>query len=144
MEQKRIESRLDVENYISKLRYALDHDAKIIFQVDRHVDDKRKIQNTNRYTIASLFPDENPEKALKRELYSLSISEYQHTVKDDRFPNRSEMRVFGRTYKGNGDVYIKIRVELMDLSRFGGHTTFVMSFHFAEIPFKKDDFPYCS
>lgn len=63
-------------------------------------------------------------------------------LKDKRFKNRSEMRVFGRQYAGE-DVYIKIRVELLDvILSGGGHTIFVMSFHFAEIDFTESDFPY--
>jgi len=77
---------------------------------------------------------------LKRELQTLTVEEYMQTVKDLRFPNRSEMREFGKVYNGKGDVYIKIRVEL--LSDFGNPTTFVMSFHYAEVPFKADMFPY--
>lgn len=50
------------------------------------------------------------------------------------------MREFGRFYEGKDDVYIKIRVEL--LSENGNHTAFVMSFHYAEIPFTPEDFPY--
>lgn len=142
MERKRIESKSEVEAYISKLKYALNNGARINFQIDRKADENRNIKNTNRYTIATLFPNESPETALRRELLTLSVEEYQCTVKDERFPERSEMRVFGRTYNCNEDVYIKIRVELMDLSNHGNHTTFVMSFHFAEIPFSNEDFPY--
>ncbi len=62
------------------------------------------------------------------------------TVKDIRFPNRSEMREFGKVYNGTKDVYIKIRVELF--SQFGHHTAFVMLFHFTVIPFTDEMFPY--
>ncbi len=62
------------------------------------------------------------------------------TVKDIRFPNRSEMREFGKVYNGQDDVYIKIRVELLGV--YGSATTFVMSFHFAERPFVPEMFPY--
>lgn len=144
METKRIEPKTDVEAYLSKMKYALEHGAKLTFQIDRKVDENRKIGNTNRYTIANLFPNESPEKVLRRELSSLSVEEYQCTVKDIRFPKRSEMRVFGRTYRGNKDVFIKIRVELIDPANFGNHTVFVMSFHYAEVAFKSDDFPYRS
>lgn len=95
---------------------------------------------TNQYTINSLFPDQNPIDALKRELLSLTVDEYMQTVKDLRFPNRSEMREFGKVYNGTEEVYIKIRVEL--LGEFGNTTTFVMSFHFAEKPFSPEMFPY--
>ena len=136
----RIETELEVESYLQKLRYALKHNAKVIFQIERQVDQKRAQQFTNHFTVADLFPDEDPVTALKRELQTLTVEEYMQTVKDLRFPNRSEMREFGKMYDGRGDVYIKIRVEL--LSAYGDHTTFVMSFHYAEIPFAPDMFPY--
>ena len=68
------------------------------------------------------------------------MEDYIRTVKDVRFPKRSEMREFGKVYNGNGDVYIKIRVEL--LGEYGNATTFVMSFHFAERAFIPAMFPY--
>ena len=136
----RIETELEVISYIQNLHYAIKNGAQIIFQITRNVDNTREIQYTNLYTVNHLFPNENPVDALKRELLSLSIENYIKTVKDTRFPNRSEMREFGKLYDGKGDVYIKIRVEL--LSADGNHTTFVMSFHYAEIPFTPNMFPY--
>ena len=136
----RIESEAEVRSYLQNLKYALENGAQITFQIDRRVDEKRDVRYTNRYTVAELFPDENPADALRRELQTLAVSEYMRTVRDTRFPNRSEMREFGRTYNGNDDVYIKIRVEL--LNDFGKHTAFVMSFHFAVEAFTADMFPY--
>ena len=136
----RIESMLEVQSYLQDLRYALEHDAKVTFQVERFVDRNRDLRYTNQFTVADLFPNENPVTALKRELQTLTVEEYMQTVKDLRFPRRSEMREFGKRYNGKGDVYIKIRVEL--LSEYGSHTTFVMSFHYAEIPFTPAMFPY--
>ncbi len=104
------------------------------------MDAVREERYTNRYTVNKLFPDENPVDALKRELLALKVEDYMQTVKDYRFPNRSEMREFGKVYNGNEDVYIKIRVEL--LGHYGNATTFVMSFHFAEKAFTPDMFPY--
>jgi hypothetical protein len=128
--------------FLDKLRYALQDDqTKMTFQHERRVDQSRNFINTNRYTIQTLFPDEDVVKVLKRELSTLTLEEYMETVKDIKFANRSEMRVFGRQYAGK-DVYIKIRVELLDLSADGRHTVLVMSFHFAEEKFTKDDFPY--
>jgi hypothetical protein len=141
-EQKRIESKTEVLAFLDKLRYALQDDqTKMTFQHERRVDQSRNFINTNRYTIQTLFPDEDVVKVLKRELSTLTLEEYMETVKDIKFANRSEMRVFGRQYAGK-DVYIKIRVELLDLSADGRHTVLVMSFHFAEEKFTKDDFPY--
>ena len=136
----RIESELDVRANLQDLKYALEHGAKLTFQEERLVDQHRDQRYTNRFTVADLFPDESPVTALKRELQKLTVEEYMQTVKDLRFPKRSEMREFGKVYEGKGDVYIKIRVEL--LSEYGNHTTFVMSFHYATIPFTPDIFPY--
>ena len=136
----RIETKLEVNSYLQDLQYALSHNATITFQAERKVDQNRAPQYTNKFTVADLFPNEDPVIALKRELQTLTVKEYIKTVKDLRLPNRSEMREFGKVYDGRGDVYIKIRVEL--LSAYGDHTTFVMSFHYAEIPFAPDMFPY--
>lgn len=138
--KSRIESKLEVNTYLQKLKYALDHDAQITFQARRLVDKQRDEKYTNQYTVDTLFPDENPVDALKRELKTLTAEEYMKTVQDLRFPKRSEMREFGKVYNGMQDVYIKIRVELLGLN--GNTTTFVMSFHFAEKPFTTDMFPY--
>ena len=135
----RIESETEVRAYVQNLKFALNNGAKIDFQVKRLVDEKRDEKYTNQYTVNTLFPDENPVDALKRELLTLSVEEYMQTVKDLRFPNRSEMREFGKVYNGSEDVYIKIRVEL--LGAYGNTTTFVMSFHFAERAFTPEMFP---
>lgn len=136
----RIESELEVKSYIQNLKYALDNGAKITFQVKRFVDENRDEKYTNQYTVDTLFPNENPVEALKRELRTLKVEEYIRTIKDLKFPNRSEMREFGKVYDNKNDVYIKIRVELLDM--YGTATTFVMSFHFAERPFTAEMFPY--
>ena len=141
-EIKRIETLEEVKSYIAKLKYAINNGAKIEFQAKRKVDEERDIKYTNKYTIATLFPDENPVEALKRELLTLTAEEYLCTVKDIAYPQRSEMRVFGKTYQASEEVYIKIRVELANPNNYGNHTTFVMSFHFAEIPFSKQVLPY--
>ncbi|MBR2549695.1 MAG: hypothetical protein IKE92_06740 [Clostridiales bacterium] len=138
----RIESKLEVQAYLQNLHYALEHGARLTFQEDRIIDQKRDIKYTNRFTIADLFPNENPSVVLKKELRKLTVSNYIGTVKDIRFKNRSEMREFGKIYDSKGDVYIKIRVEL--LKDFGNHTVFIMSFHYAEKPFTQDMFPYKS
>lgn len=138
--QARIESESEVRAYLQNLKYALNNGATLTFQVKRRVDENREEKYTNQYTVNTLFPSENPIEALKRELKSLTIEEYMRTVRDLKFPKRSEMREFGKIYNGTEDVYIKIRVELLNL--YGDTITFVMSFHFAERPFTLDMFPY--
>ena len=139
MNNYRIETKEEVDAYIARLKYILKHDAKIVVQLEREVDKQRDEQFTNAYTLADLFPDEAPSEAMRRELQTLTVSDYMRTVKDSRFPKRSEMREFGKVYNRN-DVYVKLRVELMGMD--GSHYTFVMSFHYAEYPFKAEDFPY--
>ena len=136
----RIESETEVKAYLQNLRFALNNGAKINFQINRRIDDNKDEKFTNRYTINILFPNENPIEALKRELLSLGVEDYIQTVKDFRFPKKSDMREFGKVYNGKDDVYIKIRVELLGM--YGQTTTFVMSFHFAERAFTPDMFPY--
>ncbi|MCR5669444.1 MAG: hypothetical protein K6G10_00415 [Butyrivibrio sp.] len=139
-ENVRIESELEVKAYLQNLRYALNNGARISFQTNRFVDKKRDKRYTNEYTVDTLFPDEPVIDSLKRELLTLTAENYIQTVKDIRFTNRSEMREFGKVYNGKDDVYIKLRVELLD--EYGNSTTFVMSFHFAEKAFTKEMFPY--
>lgn len=136
----RIENELEVKTYIQDLKFALNNGAQINFQARRHVDENREEKYTNQYTINTLFPNENPVDAIKRELLTLSVEDYMQTVKDMRFPKRSEMREFGKVYNGTDDVYIKIRVELLGI--YGNTTTFVMSFHYAERAFMPEMFPY--
>lgn len=138
-EKSRIETELEIQSFLQKMCYALDSGAKIIFQEHRRIDTYREMKYTNAYTIATLFPDENPVEFLKNELKTLQKENYIRTVKDLKFPARSEMREFGKVYSDK-DVYIKIRAEL--LSEVGGHMFFVMSFHFAMKAFDDDDFPY--
>ena len=138
--ESKIESEFDVSTYLERLKYALESgSATVNFQRDRQVDAARDIKFTNRHTMLTLFPDEDEVAVLKRELATLTVRDYIETVKDTRFPKRSDMRVFGKVYSGE-DVYIKIRVELV--GAMGSNYIFVMSFHFAEKAFVETDFPY--
>ena len=94
----RIETELEVKAYIQNLKYALKNGARIEFQAERRVDKEREARYTNQYTVNKLFPNENPVDALKRELLKLTVMDYMQTVKDIRFPKRTEMREFGKVY----------------------------------------------
>ena len=127
----------EVTTYLEKLKYALDQDNTIItIQEVRQVDSERPLENTNKYTLAQLFPDESPKEAVRRELRTLKANEYMETVKDLRHPKLSGFWVFGRQYNDR-DVYIKIRVEIVQRN-----SIFVMSFHFSTRKFVDNDFPY--
>jgi len=70
------------------------------------------------------------------------VKDYIETVKDLRYPKRSDMRVFGKVYNKE-DVYIKIRVELLKTTLGGTEDfIFVMSFHYSTEDFDKVIFPY--
>jgi len=142
-ERKRIESQLEVQPYLERLNYAIrSGSTTIVFQIDRRVDENRFREHTNRFTISKLFPNENPVEVLKRELAKLTVREYIETVKDTLFPNKSEMRVFGKQFEGK-DVFIKFRIELVSIAHASGNNfIFVMLFHFSERDFKDSDFPY--
>ena len=102
-------TREDVAAYLSKLRYALQDESTLIhFQEERCVDQNRQKEYTNVYTVAELFPDESPKEAMRRELANLKVQNYIETVKDIRYPKRSELWVFGKRYMGK-DVYIKFQ-----------------------------------
>jgi hypothetical protein len=142
-EKKRIETRMEVQTYIDRLKYAVQSGSvRVNFQKNRRIDEEREKKYTNRYTLAQLFPNEDEVEALKRELTYLTVEEYLETVKDIRFPNKSEMRVFGKEYSGQ-DVYIKLRVELVSIAHANGENfILVMSFHFSESGFRESDFLY--
>ena len=125
----RIESLGEVKTYLGRLKYAIENGAQIRLQKLRNVDNCKPVEYTNQYALNTLFPDENPAAALKRELLKLKPQHYLRTVKDNRFPNKSEMREFGMVYSPHQEVYMKIRTELCVI---GGHDVFVMTYHFAE------------
>lgn len=136
-EYKTIKSEEEVTTYLGKIRYALDQDnVSITIQEVRQVDHERPLEQTNKYTLAHLFPDESPKEAVRRELRILDTNEYMETVKDLRYPKLSEFWVFGKKYSGK-DVYIKIRAEIVEIN-----SVFVMSFHFSTRKLVDSDFPY--
>lgn len=138
------ESRIEVQTYLDRLKYALQNGARIQLQLDRKVDNERDIKFTNRFTIYDLFKNEDPIAAIKRELGSLTVKNYLRTVKDEHRPYRSDMREFGKTYNESKEIYLKIRVELLSTSiQTMDNIVFIMSFHYTTVPFSKLVFPYC-
>ena len=113
---RRIETESEVSAYLAKMKHALENGAQIQFQIDRQVDNERDAYFTNRFTLSELFPDEAPSEVFRRELMKI--------------------------YRQSDEVYIKVRIELLNSAEGGNHTAFVMSFHFAETPFSQCTFPY--
>ena len=139
--EHKIKSKFDVQTYIDRLSYALNQSTcEIKFIKDRNSDKSRNKRYANRYTINSLFPDEDSVEALKRELLSLTVENYMHTLKDLTYSDRSDLWVFAKKY--NDYVYIKIRVELVSRLANGNNYVFVLSFHYSDQLIEDSDFPY--
>ena len=74
--ENRIESKLEVETYIARLKYALKSGtARIIYLDKRQVDTRRQKKYTNKYTIDNLFPGQEPVKILNKELLKLKCED---------------------------------------------------------------------
>lgn len=138
---KKTETKEDILAFITNIRYCIESgDCKISFQFDRKNDANKDVRFTNRYTINDLFPNENPLDIMKRELVRLKSENYIETIKDLDFPDKSDLRVFGKRY--SNDVYIKIRAELLSKILSGNNMIFVLSFHFSQYPFGDKTFPF--
>jgi len=136
---KRIESKIEVKDYLRKLLLALQHEGVVVrLKVDSFSDEHRNERYTNRFTINSLFPDEDVVLVLKRELSLITFENYIKTELDRDLPWKLEFRIFGKSY--GDDVYIKIRV--MDKVKFSSNPIVqVMSFHYAMYQFIQNQFP---
>ncbi len=141
MSDRTVKTQFEVQSYLDKLRFALDNDAEPVVVMDRVSENKKPEMYRNKYTIAALFPDEDPAVVLKQELRSLALDEYLGTVPDDKYSDR-ELWEFGKVYAADQEVYIKFRVELISAINTGKDMIRVISFHFAEKPFSEEYFPY--
>ena len=119
---RRIETESEVSAYLAKMKHALENGAQIQFQIDRQVDNERDAYFTNRFTLSELFPDEAPSEVFRRELMTLTKANYMGTVRDIRFPKRSEMREFGKIYRQSDEVYIKVKYSLQGTTQGNGLT----------------------
>lgn len=142
MADKKKDDYLTVSTYVAKLKTVLsDPSSRLTLIHDRKNDQSRQPKFTNRYTLSTLFPNEDPVIALRRELATLSANEYIETLKDSAFPKLSDFCVFSKKYQ-NDDVYIKIRVDYFSDKAYGSKAVLVMSFHFAEFEITNSDFPH--
>ncbi len=85
-ETRKIESKADVSTFLDRLKYAIEcGNPTIDFQEVRQSDNKRDIKFTNMYTMLTLFPGEDIQEVLKRELPILTTHDYIETAKDILF-----------------------------------------------------------
>jgi len=62
-ENKRKESKQEVQTYLDRLKYAIQSNtAKLTFQKYRNIDNNRNSRYTNRYTMGHLFSDEDTSR----------------------------------------------------------------------------------
>lgn len=92
-------------------------------------------------TIATLFPDEFADVALRRELKTLTEKNYMYSLKNIQYPLTSKRRVFGKRY-GDDDIYIKLRIEFDSDKSLIKTIIFVLSFHVSTEKFHPKNFPY--
>lgn len=142
-ETTRRETKAEVETFLAQLNYQISNGARLSLIEDRYVDKEREPKFTNRYTIAELFPDEEPSIALKRELLLVQAEHYLQTLTDSKYPQKKEWREFGKVYPVDKEIYMKFRVVLLGVEKsFYDDYVLVMSFHHSTVAFKNRIFPY--
>lgn len=134
-EEKYIESQLEVETFLEKVKHTLENNGHILLQGHKRSEKDRPAENTNQYTVKDLFANTDITESLKKELQTLKVSEYMYTVKDIKFKKRSPLRVFAKEYK-HKNVYIKIRVQILH------NEIYVLSFHYVMYDINVEEFPY--
>lgn len=138
---RQTESYHEVEIFLNELKVALDNKCYISVIEQKTSEISRAIERTNAATIAVLFPNEEPHKALRRELKKLRIKHYMYSMIDDFYPLGNKLKVFGMSYSGN-DVYIKLKLEFETDKSYENAVVLVLSFHYSTRRFGTGEFPY--
>lgn len=139
----RVETKAEVETFLAQLNYQISKGVRLNLIEDRMVDKEREPKYTNRFTVAELFPDEEPCKALKRELLLVRTDHYLQTLTDNKYPQKKEWREFGKVYPVDKEIYMKFRVVLLGAEKaYYDDLVLVMSFHHSTVAFKNRIFPY--
>ncbi|MGN0831960.1 MAG: hypothetical protein ACI4NI_11815 [Candidatus Ornithospirochaeta sp.] len=136
MNNKRIDSKAEVETFLSDLKEILESDT---FVIERDLDIllKKKGESANDpystdNTLATLEYDKTD---VCRELKKLTVREYSETIIDNRDSALPPFYVFYRNIQSQ-DVYIKVKIRDRQTGK-----VFCVSFHFARFPNTKP-FPY--
>lgn len=120
-----IDTRNNVEQHLQELH-------TLITQKDCQLDilpRKRDEQEDDLYTTENtmLALGYNSED-IKRELSLLNVSDYIENIKDDKYIDSPDFRVFGKEIQGR-QIYIKEKIRT-------SKKIFCVSFHFARFPLK--------
>lgn len=126
-----VEQKEAVDVYLCELKAALKNTSRqFIIKKDSPLKD---MEYRTDYTIATLFPDEQPKAALRRELGKLEIHEYIENRRDSNPKFIEPLWLFGRTYNEK-EVYIKLSMREEGCSKPKKYSVKNLSFHFAEFP----------
>src|SRR5690625_4872863 len=87
----RIEQKFVVEHFINEVKEALLNDSTQLSTEQKREEDEAELHEN---IMSILFPNEDETTVLKRELANLTSEDYLETLKDKKFPNKSETRVF--------------------------------------------------
>lgn len=86
-EERITESKSEIEIFIHELRLALANKKSFIRVIEKKTSEiGRDAEQTNASTISTLFPDEYPHIALRRELKKLEVIDYMYSMTDSLFP----------------------------------------------------------
>lgn len=138
----RIEQKFVVEHFISEVKEALLNDSTQLSTEQKREEDEAELHEN---IMSILFPNEDETTVLKRELANLTSEDYLETLKDKKFPNKSETRVFAKKYDED---YIFLHVRMETLVQSESDETvkaLIMSLHFRDEDddeIEIADFPY--
>lgn len=132
----RIESQQDVNSFLKDTKEYLNNKAHLYCEVLNCSKDQDFKEVKNAYSLSSIFPDDNPIRALKRHLKGLKQESYICTIKDMHFLKKSEIRVFCLALQKK-NFYLQIRNEKI----LNNHTIYI-SLKFSNSEFEKNIFPY--
>lgn len=94
----RIEQKFVVQHFIEQLRETLRNEALELFiQNEEEQDQEVDAEDLDQNALSVLFPNQDAAVVLTQGMRELAIGDYLETVKDKRFPNKSERRVFVKT-----------------------------------------------
>lgn len=135
----RIEQKFVVEHFLTEMKEALSSESAQLYSQHHRKEDEAEMHEN---IMSILFPNEDETAVLKRELTDLTMEDYIETLKDKKFPNKSETRIFAKQF--NGDyVFLHVRIELLEDPETGDtHQGLITSLHFCETELPMSDFPY--
>ena len=135
----RNEQKFVVEHFLTEMKEALSSESAQLYSQHHRKEDEAELHEN---IMSILFPNENETAVLKRELTGLTTEDYIETLKDKKFPNKSETRVFAKQYNGEF-VYMHVRVEMLEQEETGEpEQGLITSLHFCESELEVTDFPY--